>query len=147
MTNWNSPNSSFDLNMISDFSNAPLQQFSRELFATYMTPRGFTMNETACGYACSDHASWTASGFPAVMYDEGPIFPKLHSPDDRLDMMGGTASHSVPIAQLGVAFMVELGKSRAANPTVPSLPGRGSTRAADPSVPALPGRGSPKRGN
>ncbi|MCY7355188.1 MAG: M20/M25/M40 family metallo-hydrolase [Lysobacter sp.] len=147
MTNWKSPSSTFDINMISDYSNAPLQQFTRNLFATYMTPRGFTMNETACGYACSDHASWTASGFPAVMYDEGPIFPSLHTTNDRLENMGGTANHSVPIAQLGVAFMVELGKVRAADSTVPSLPGRGNTRPADPAIPSLPGRGSPKRGN
>lgn len=144
MTNWKSPSSTFDINMITDFSNAPLQQFIRNLFAAYMTPRGFTMTETACGYACSDHASWTASGFPAVMYDEGPIFPNLHTPNDRLDQMGGTAEHSVALAQLGVAFMVELGKTRIADPTIPSLPPRGgSTRDADPTIPSLPRRSSP----
>ena len=112
MTNWKSPGSTAALNLITDFANAPLKQFIRDLFATYMAPRGFTMTESACGYACSDHASWTALGYPAVMYDEGPIFQSLHTPNDRLENMGGTASHSVPIAQLGVAFMVELGKTR-----------------------------------
>ncbi len=122
MTNWKSPGSTAALNMITDFSNAPLKQFIRDLFATYMAPRGFTMTESACGYACSDHASWTALGYPAVMYDEGPIFPSLHTPNDRLDNMGGTANHSVPIAQLGVAFMVELGKTRNPKPTPPIEP-------------------------
>ncbi|MEO6366204.1 MAG: M20/M25/M40 family metallo-hydrolase [Luteimonas sp.] len=112
MTNWKSPGSTAALNLITDFANVPLKQFIRDLFATYMAPRGFTMTESACGYACSDHASWTAAGYPAVMYDEGPIFPSLHTPNDRLDNMGDTASHSVPLAQLGVAFMVELGKTR-----------------------------------
>lgn len=116
MTNWKSPGSTAALNLISDFSNAPLKQFIKDLFATYMVPRGFTMTESACGYACSDHASWTAAGYPATMYDEGPIFPNLHTPNDRLDQMGGTANHSVPLAQLGVAFMVELGKTQSAKP-------------------------------
>jgi len=122
MTNWKSPGSTAALNLISDFANAPLKQFIRDLFTTYMAPRGFTMTESACGYACSDHASWTALGYPAVMYDEGPIFPSLHTPNDRLDQMGGTADHSVPLAQLGVAFMVELGKTRNAKPTPPIEP-------------------------
>ena len=145
MTNWKSPGSTAALNMITDNANVTLKQFIRDLFATYMAPRGFTMTESACGYGCSDHASWTSAGFPAVMYDEGPIFQSLHTPNDRLDNMGGTAAHSVPLAQLGVAFMVELGKSRTADPTVPSLPGRGNTRPADPTVPTLPGRHTPKR--
>lgn len=147
MTNWKSPSSTFDVNMITDYSNAPLQQFIRNLFATYMTPRGYTLSESACGYGCSDHASWTAYGYPAVMYDEGPIFPSLHTANDRLENMGGTAAHSVPLAQLGVAFLVELGKTPIADPTVPSPPGRGSTRPSDPTVPTLPRLGSPKRGN
>jgi leucyl aminopeptidase len=119
---------------MTDNSNAALVQFLRDLFATYMAPAGYTLGDSACGYACSDHASWTESGFPAAMYDEGPFFPLLHTPNDRLENMGGDAQHATIIARLGLAFLGELGKNTATPrerlmppggpPTVPGGPRR-----------------------
>ena len=113
MTNFRSPASETDIRVMTDNSNAALVQFLRDLFATYMAPAGYTLGDSARGYACSDHASWTASGFPAAMYDEGPFFPLLHTPNDRLENMGGDAQHATIIARLGLAFLGELGKNTA----------------------------------
>lgn len=113
MTNFRSPGSTTDIRVMTDNSNAALVQFLRELFATYMAPAGYTLGDSSCGYACSDHASWTQSGFPAAMYDEGPFFPLLHTPNDRLENMGGNAQHATIIAKLGLAFAGELGKNTA----------------------------------
>jgi leucyl aminopeptidase len=113
MTNFRSPASETDIRVMTDNSNAALVQFLRDLFATYMAPAGFTLGNSACGYACSDHASWTESGFPSAMYDEGPFFPLLHTPNDRLENMGGDAQHATIIARLGLAFLGELGKNTA----------------------------------
>jgi leucyl aminopeptidase len=113
MTNFRSPASETDIRVMTDNSNAALVQFLRDLFATYMAPAGYTLGNSACGYACSDHASWTESGFPAAMYDEGPFFPLLHTPNDRLENMGGDAQHATIIARLGLAFLGELGKNTA----------------------------------
>ena len=113
MTNFRSPASETDIRVMTDNSNATLVQFLRDLFTTYMAPAGYTLGSSSCGYACSDHASWTESGFPAAMYDEGPFFPVLHTPSDRLENMGGNAQHATIIARLGLAFLGEMGKNTA----------------------------------
>ena len=111
MTNYRAPGGDTDVRVMTDNSNAALVQFLRDLFAEYLEPQGFTLGDSSCGYACSDHASWTQAGFPAAMYDEGPFFPLLHTPGDTLANMGGDAEHATIIARLGLAFLGELGKS------------------------------------
>lgn len=125
MTNYRSPGGSSDVRVMTDNSNAALVQFLRDLFAEYLEPQGFTLGESSCGYACSDHASWTQAGYPAAMYDEGPFFPLLHTPNDTLANMGGDAEHATIIARLGLAFLGELGKSHSRvrlKPLPPSMP-------------------------
>ncbi|MCQ4166180.1 M20/M25/M40 family metallo-hydrolase [Tahibacter harae] len=116
MTNYRASNASTTLRVMTDYSNATLVQFLRDLFAAYMAPSGLTLSNTSCGYGCSDHASWTSAGFPAAMYDEGPTFPNLHTPNDTLANMGGTANHSTNFAKLGLAFLGELGKTAGSGP-------------------------------
>jgi hypothetical protein len=94
-------------------------QFLRDIFDTYLAPTGLTRSDTSCGYACSDHASWTRSGFPAAMYSEtsmGQINPNLHTANDTLAASGGTANHSVHFAKLGTAFIYEAGKTGTVTP-------------------------------
>nr|WP_277425848.1 M20/M25/M40 family metallo-hydrolase [Lysobacter enzymogenes] len=105
-----------DLRLISDNSNAGLQQLMRELYSTYLGGR--TLAEYRCGYGCSDHASWTAAGYPAAMLFEGGsatggYSPHIHSRNDTLANMGNSAANSVPFAKLGLAFLGELGKTSA----------------------------------
>lgn len=125
MTNYRAPGSASDIRVMTDNSHPQLVQFLRDLFDAYLAPLGYTRSDSYCGYACSDHASWTQAGFPAAMYDEGPFFPLLHTPSDTLANLGGDATHATIIARLGLAFMGELGmapRARLAPPRAPSGP-------------------------
>lgn len=140
MTNYKAPGATTDIRVMTDNSHPQLVQFLRELFDAYLAPLGYTRGESSCGYACSDHASWTAAGFPAAMYDEGPFFPLLHTPDDTLERLGGTAEHATIIARLGLAFMGELGleaRSRMKAPVV-RPPSGDESRMRRPQVPVVP---------
>jgi leucyl aminopeptidase len=140
MTNYRAPGSTTDVRVMTDNSHPQLVQFLRDLFDAYLAPLGYTRGETSCGYACSDHASWTSAGFPAAMYDEGPIFPLLHTPDDTLERLGGTAEQATIIARLGLAFMWELGmeaRSRRKTPPV-GPPSGGDRRTRRPVLPVVP---------
>ncbi len=150
MTNYRSAGSTTDIRVMSDNSNAALVQFLRDLFATYMAPLGYTLGTSSCGYACSDHASWTAAGYPAAMYDEGPFFPLLHTPNDRLENMGGNAQHATIIARLGLAFVGELGKASSTTgrlmPRIDVAPiGPHQPKRPLPAIPATVGGDGPRR--
>ena len=140
MTNYRSPGSTTDIRVMTDNSHPQLVQFLRDLFDAYLAPLGYTRGESSCGYACSDHASWTQAGFPAAMYDEGPFFPLLHTPHDTMEQVGGTAQHATIIARLGLAFMGELGqraRTRLRAPAVPPPSGQ-PPRMRQPSRPPRP---------
>lgn len=109
MTNYRAAGATSDIRVMTDNSHPQLVQFLKDLFDAYLAPLGYTRADSSCGYACSDHASWTQAGFPAAMYDEGPFFPLLHTTGDTLANLGGTAQHATIIARLGLAFMGELG--------------------------------------
>ena len=104
-----------DMQLITDYSNADLKTFVASLFDTYLAPTGLTRSTHTCGYGCSDHASWTAAGYPAAMMfeagDVGGYFPYIHTTGDTLANMGESAEHSVKFAKLGLAFLGELGKT------------------------------------
>ena len=106
----------FDLKFITDFGNLPLRTFSASLFDTYLVPLGLVRSEYACGYACSDHGSWTAAGFPALMAAEAggpgqPFFNQLHTGNDTLAVMGDSGVNSAKFARFGLAFIGELAKT------------------------------------
>jgi leucyl aminopeptidase len=66
-----------------------------------------------CGYACSDHASWTNAGYPASMPFEAhtrDMNPHIHSDLDTLSASDENASHALKFARLTAAFMAELAK-------------------------------------
>ena len=110
MTNYRS-GSPYDMQLVSDYSNASLQQFLRDLFDTYLKPLGLARGSYTCGYACSDHGSWTSNGYPAAFMYEGGSYAYLHTPSDTLATMGNTAQPSVALTKLGLAFLGELGKT------------------------------------
>lgn len=96
--------------LLSDYVDPALTAFLGRLLDAYVGARWST---TKCGYACSDHASWTRSGFPASAAFESSsqdMNKKIHTDGDTLAHMGGTAAHSVPFAKLAAAFAAELGK-------------------------------------
>ena len=110
-----------DMQIISDHSNLALIAYFKQLFDTYLAPLGMVRRDVACGYGCSDHASWTTYGHPAAMVFEAgrdptspsdmADFPYIHTIDDSLANMDNSAEHSVKFAQFGLAFIGELGKT------------------------------------
>jgi leucyl aminopeptidase len=104
-----------DMRLTTDYSNPDLQAFMAALFDTYLAPLGMTRGTETCGYACSDHASWTSAGYPAgMMFEAGDpngYFPYIHTIYDTLATMGESAAPSVPFAQFGLAFLAELAKT------------------------------------
>lgn len=97
-----------DIVLMTDFTNAPQNEFLGKLIDEYVkVPWGYSK----CGYGCSDHASWTAAGYPASFPFEASmnqINGKIHTANDTLQTAGGDAKHAAKFAKLATAFVVEL---------------------------------------
>lgn len=107
MTNFNGSND--DITLITDYTNEAQNNFLGTLIDTYLTD--LSWGRDTCGYACSDHASWTSQGYPASIPFEtrkNDMNGRIHSSGDTLDYMGGTADHALKFAKLGLAFVIEL---------------------------------------
>jgi len=64
----------------------------------------------ACGYACSDHASWDRAGYAAAFPFEAPFGeanPYAHTDQDTIAILN--IDHGLQFVRLGIGFMVELG--------------------------------------
>ncbi|MDR3442319.1 MAG: M20/M25/M40 family metallo-hydrolase [Legionella sp.] len=92
--------------LLTDYVDNKLVQFTADLLKQYVqVPVGYT----ECGYACSDHANWSAAGFSAcypsatTLDDDNPY---LHSSEDRLEIIN--LEHMVNFTKLGLAFVTEL---------------------------------------
>lgn len=109
MTNFDGTNDA-DIVLISDYTNRQQNEFIGKLIDTYVkVPWAWSK----CGYACSDHASWTNAGFPASIPFEAKkedMNRQIHTANDLLRNMRGNANHAQKFAKLAVAYMVELAK-------------------------------------
>ncbi|OGR46201.1 MAG: hypothetical protein A2X37_06560 [Elusimicrobia bacterium GWA2_66_18] len=100
--------------LLNDHVDADLTAFLGKLIEVYA---GVPWATTECGYACSDHASWTRNGYPASAVFESTVDGRnraIHTERDTLAASGGGAEHSVAFAKLAVAFAVELAKASSA---------------------------------
>jgi leucyl aminopeptidase len=91
---------------MTDFTNPELTTFSQKLMDTYVKAKWST---DKCGYACSDHASWTKAGYSSVMPFEATMDgdnKDIHSPRDLIGKLD--FNHGLHFAKLGLAFMAEL---------------------------------------
>ncbi len=94
--------------LVQDNTNPELTTFLANLITTYVqTP----FNMTKCGYACSDHASWTKAGIPAAFPFEADVWhhkenPFAHTSRDTIDRL--SPPHMTDFLKLGLAFAVEL---------------------------------------
>ncbi|MFZ4712511.1 MAG: M20/M25/M40 family metallo-hydrolase [Bacteriovoracaceae bacterium] len=99
-----------DILLMSDFSNARQNEFLGTLIDKYVkVPWGYSK----CGYGCSDHASWTANGYPASIPFESKMEEynrKIHTADDTVKTLNNSAAHSAKFAKVGLAYMVEMAK-------------------------------------
>ncbi|VVC76743.1 Bacterial leucyl aminopeptidase [Aquicella siphonis] len=92
--------------LITDNINTNLTNYLETLIKTYVKK---PVGRTRCGYACSDHASWSQAGFTAAFPFEssfGNDDPYIHTAQDTMDVL--SLSHITDFAKLGVAFAVEL---------------------------------------
>jgi len=92
--------------MITDYTNADLTEFVRELVDEYLTI-GFV--NSRCGYGCSDHASWTKYGYPAAFAFETSFSqsnPYIHTQNDLIQYLN--LNHGLQYVRLGLAFITEL---------------------------------------
>jgi leucyl aminopeptidase len=108
MTNYQG--SDRDIWLINDHTDAAQNAFLGRLIDAYV---GATWGYDACGYACSDHASWHRAGIPASMPFESRADQrnkKIHTADDTLETSGNNAAHAVKFARLAAAYAIELGK-------------------------------------
>ncbi|MBS1959722.1 MAG: M20/M25/M40 family metallo-hydrolase [Bdellovibrionales bacterium] len=93
---------------MTDFTNPNLTQFAQKLVDSYVKVKWST---DKCGYACSDHASWTKAGYAAIMPFEATMKndnKDIHTVRDviqKLDFKFG-----LHFAKLGLAFLTELAK-------------------------------------
>jgi leucyl aminopeptidase len=92
--------------LIDDYVDADLTQYLEKLITTYVHQ---PVKHTTCGYACSDHASWSQNGYTAAMPFEaefGHDNPNIHSSNDTMDYI--SINHMKDFAALGVAYAVEM---------------------------------------
>ncbi len=141
-----------DMRLMTDYSNNELKAFFVTLFDTYLAPLGIARGTTTCGYACSDHASWTAAGYPAaMMFEAGDAsggYPYIHTTQDTLQTMGESAQHSVKFAQFALAFLGEVAKTTVIPPTGGNLPPeRMPSPAAAPVQPQVRAAARPMKSN
>jgi len=92
--------------LVTDQVNANLTSFVRLLIDSYLD---ITWKNTICGYACSDHASWTFAGYRSTFPFETPFGqrnPYIHSAQDTISKLD--PNHWLEFAKLGLSFLVEL---------------------------------------
>ncbi|KAK0217834.1 hypothetical protein IW262DRAFT_1390815 [Armillaria fumosa] len=92
-----------------DYIDDDLNDFLGEIIDTYASIP-WTM-DIACGYACSDHASWYKAGYPSTFPYEavtGNDNPQIHSSSDTTSVTGFSWTHSLEFAKVAVAFVYEL---------------------------------------
>jgi leucyl aminopeptidase len=119
MTNYQG--SDKDIWLMKDFTSAEQNTFLISLIDTYV---GATWGLDACGYACSDHASWYRAGVPASMPFESRMKQSnksIHTRSDTLERSGNNAAHALKFARLGAAYALELGKGELAQPNAATI--------------------------
>jgi leucyl aminopeptidase len=116
MTNFKSTAANaVDVGILDDanFTNGPQNQFIADLLTAYQ-PALTVATNTSCGYACSDHASWTThAGVPASIAFEGRFgqhSSNLHTANDTLANMDQTCNHGAKFSRIAAAYMAELAK-------------------------------------
>ena len=110
MTNYKG-NDEYDIVMMDDYTNTAQNQFLGQLIDRYVkVPWGYSR----CGYACSDHASWSKNGYlqACLMKLQCKMKPHIHTSRDTIDKSNDNGEHAAKFAKLGLAYMVELANNR-----------------------------------
>jgi len=109
MTAYVKPGTTEAIGMMPDYTQSALTTTVKNLVTQYCSIPWVT--STACGYACSDHASWYNQGFPAAMAFEGSkanMNPNIHTTSDTINVTGFSWTHMIEFVKLSIAFATEL---------------------------------------
>ncbi|KAJ2461630.1 hypothetical protein GGF42_000063 [Coemansia sp. RSA 2424] len=101
------------LGLVSDHTDPETRALVKTLAEAYT---GLKTKEFACGYGCSDHASWNSAGFRSAMAFESAELEgntNIHSPRDTVETLD--FDHMLEFSKLAVAFAYEVGYDRAAS--------------------------------
>ncbi|KAH8113382.1 Zn-dependent exopeptidase [Phellopilus nigrolimitatus] len=110
MTAWIKKGTKESVGIIMDYTHSALTEFNKALVEEYLD---IPYVETKCGYACSDHASWSKADYPSIFtiestFEESNKF--IHSGNDRIDISNEFSfEHMLEFAKLAAAFAIELG--------------------------------------
>jgi bacterial leucyl aminopeptidase len=97
-----------EMTLVSDYTNEAQNEFVGALIDRYVKQSWSYME---CGYACSDHASWTSAGVAASFPFEAANYnPKIHTAGDTLENSDRSGEHALKFAKLGVAYVAEFAK-------------------------------------
>lgn len=111
MTAWVKRGTKESVGIIMDYTHSALTAFNKELVEAYLD---IPYVETKCGYACSDHASWSKAGYPSIFTIESAFEisnQNIHSGNDRIDISDEFSfDHMLEFSKLAVAFAIELGQ-------------------------------------
>ncbi|KAI0066049.1 peptidase [Artomyces pyxidatus] len=109
MTAWVKKGSREEVGIITDFVDDSVTGLNKMLVDEYLD---IPYTETKCGYACSDHASWTKAGYPSSFTIESSFEnsnKNIHSTNDRIDISPEFSfEHMLEFSKLAVAFAIEL---------------------------------------
>lgn len=95
------------ITLINDYTHPEQNKFVAALVDTYV---GIPWVFDKCGYACSDHASWTKAGYAASFPFETPFDEynhNIHSDKDTIEQIRATPDHATNYAKIAIAFAVE----------------------------------------
>ncbi|KIM90560.1 hypothetical protein PILCRDRAFT_187745 [Piloderma croceum F 1598] len=110
MTAWVKRGTREEVGIITDFVDAELTEFNKKLVDTYLD---IPWVGTKCGYACSDHASFSKAGYPSSFTIESAFEnsnSNIHSQNDRIDVSPEFSfEHMLEFSKLAVAYVIELG--------------------------------------
>ncbi|KAF9218621.1 Zn-dependent exopeptidase [Gyrodon lividus] len=112
MTAWVKRGTREEIGVIVDFVDDTLTKYNKQLIDAYLS---IPYVDTKCGYACSDHASWSKAGYPAIFTIEASFensnHANIHTSNDRIDISSEFSfEHMLEFSKLAVAFAIELGE-------------------------------------
>jgi leucyl aminopeptidase len=111
--------SAADIVLFTDYTSATMTDSLQNLAGNYLP--SLVISRDACGYACSDHASWFQDGYPTVLPFESQMEeynPNIHTSGDTLAFLGNSTDHALKFARLGLAWVVQQARVFAPAPGV-----------------------------
>jgi len=110
MTSWVKAGTEPVMGIIRDFVDPEFTEFIVKVVGEYAE---IDAVDTKCGYACSDHASWTKIGVPSAFAIESRFEDSnknIHSSNDKLDISPEFSfEHMMQFSRMTIALAVELG--------------------------------------